>query len=202
MIESIEWLRLFILDHRSFEYIIIFFGAILGGDFALFIFGFLIGQDVLSTTSVIIFGFAGSLFPNLLWFFLGKTKIVSKFILFRHAETTTSIVTEAIDKLSRSNHFVALTIIKFIVGTPFILTMYVSKTNISFQKFIYYQSIAVLLSMLATLPVGFISGLGFVYVASVFNSIYATLGFVLLVAVIIVMIKLAIKKKFTGSVSA
>jgi membrane protein DedA with SNARE-associated domain len=199
MIESIEWLRIFILDHRSFEYIIIFFGAALGGEFSLFALGFLAGQDVLSTLSVIILGFAGTLFPNILWFFLGKTKAMSKLVLFRYADATTSMVTQAVDRMSKGNHFAALTIIKFIVGTPFILTMYVSKTDISFRRFILYESGVVLLSLLAVVPIGFVSGLGFIYIASIFNNLYAMVGFVLLVVVIIIMLKRWIKNKFTKS---
>lgn len=199
MIDSIEWLRIFILNHQSFEYVIIFFGAALGGEFSLFALGFLAGQNVLSVLPVIILGFAGALFPNIIWFFLGKTKTISKLVLSRYANTTTSMVTQAVDRMSKDNHFVALTIIKFIVGTPFILTMYVSKTNVGFKKFIYYESGAVILSLLVVLPISFVSGFGFTYLASIFDNFYMMIGFILLIGVIIIMIKSWIKNKFTKS---
>ena len=201
MLESVEWLHLFISNHGSFEYIIIFFGAALGGEVALFALGFLAAQGALSPFSVIILSFFGALFPNIVWFFLGKTDTISKIVLHRYANTTTSMITQAIDKMSKGSHFVALTIIKFTVGTPVLLTMYVSKTDISFRKFLLYQSIAVALSLLVVMPFGFASGYGFVYIASVFDNIYAALGFILFILIIIITMKSSIKKRFTKNIS-
>ena len=200
MIESIEWLHIFIIDHRSFEYLIIFFGAALGGEFALFALGFLAGQKVLSISSVTVLGFVGTLFPNILWFCLGKTNAISKLVLSKYANTTTSMIIQAVDRLSKDNHFVALTIIKFIVGTPFMLTTYVSKTNIGFKNYIFYESGAVALSLLAVVPLGFFSGLGFTYLASVFDNLYIMIGFILLIVVIIITTKIWIKNKFTKTI--
>ena len=42
MIDSIEWLRAFIMAHSSVEYLIVFAGAAFGGELALFTFGFLV----------------------------------------------------------------------------------------------------------------------------------------------------------------
>lgn len=200
MVESIEWLRMFIIDHRSFEYVIIFVGSVFGGEFALFTLGFLAAQNVVSIFSVVVLSFAGALFPNILWFLIGKTKTVSKVILSRYANATTLIVTQAVSKMSKENHFIALTIIKFIIGTPFLLIMYVNKTGLRFRQFLFYETPAVFLSMLVIIPIGFTSGLGFSYLARVFDNFYASIGLILLAVFIIIAVQLWIKKRFTQNI--
>ncbi len=197
MIESIEWLRVFILDHRSFEYIIILLGATIGGKLALFSLGFLAGQHVLSVFSVIVLGFAGVLLSNMFWFFVARTKIVNKIIASRYTDKTTSIITEALVKLSRNKYLVALTMIEFSVGTPIILTTYISKVAISFKRFVFYQSIVISFSLLIIIPFGFASGLGFTYLTSLFNNLYTTISFILIIIIIIVIIQTWLKNRIT-----
>ena len=50
--------------------------------------------------------------------------------------------------------------------------------------------------LLVVIPIGFISGLGFTYVAEVFHNLYAGAGFILLIILIIVVLQLWLKKIF------
>lgn len=197
MIESMEWLRIFILDHRSFEYIIVFIGTILGGKLALFTLGFLVGQGVLSILSVIVLGFAGLLVSNTFWFFLARTKIINKIIVSPYTNATTSTITQALVKLSRNKYFLALAMIEFSIGTPIILTTYVSKTGIRFKRFIFYQSIVISISLLLIIPLGFASGIGFTYLTPLFSNLYTTIGFILIIVLAVVVIQTWMKNKFT-----
>ncbi len=201
MNETIELLRLFIIEYKSYEYIIIFFGALLGGEIALFALGFLSSQGFLSIYPVIFLSFFGALIPNILWFLIGKTKTTSNILLHRYTSPTVSVLTESIEKMSRGNHFIAIIIIKFVVGTPFILTTYVHKTNIGFKKFIYYQMGAIALSMLVIMPLGFISGLGFIYLIQIFDNLYAALGFLLLLLITIMILKSLIQNSLTKNIN-
>jgi len=196
MAESIEWLRAFITNHNSLEYVIIFFGSLLGAEFALFIFGFLAAQNVVSIVPLALFGFLGTLAPNILWFLLGKTKTVNRIALNRHADTTTSMITQAVNKISKDNHFIAFIIIKFIIGTAFLLIMYVNKTAMKFRQFLYYETPAVLLSLFIMAGIGYLSGLGFTYLSELFNNLYVALGFILLIALLVAIAKSWIKKRF------
>src|SRR3989344_2245047 len=197
MTESIEWLRIFIINHRSFEYIIIFGGAMVGGEFALFALGFLAAQGILPVFSVVLLSFLASFPPNILLFLLGKSASVEKIISHRYANTTISIIGEAIIRVSRGNHFIGLIFTKFIVGTPVILTTYVHKTGLPFWLFIFYETPAIILSLLVLISIGYFSGLGFTYLADIFNNIYVAIGFILLIIVIIVAAQLWLKKRFT-----
>lgn len=199
MIHSIELLRIFIFDHRSLEYIIIFGGVVIGGEFALFILGFFVAQGILSVFPVVFLSFFASFLPNILWFLLAKTTTVEKIILHRYANATVSIITEAIKRASRGNHFIGLIFAKFLIGTPFVLTMYVNKTRLRFWNFLVYETPAIILSLLIVISIGFLSGLGFTYFADIFNNLYVAVGFLLLVIIIIIMIQLWFKKKFTNA---
>jgi len=199
MTEFLESLRLLIQDHRSLEYSIIFLGTVFGGELALFSLGFLVAQGVVSTLPAVIVGFIGSFFPNILWFWLGKTNMAEKIVTHRYAHTTASSITEAVQLASKNNHLMAIIIAKFMVGTPVILTLYVSKTKLRFKEFMGYQSIALLLSLLFLIPIGFLSGLGFTYFSRILENIYASIGFFLLIIIVIIMIQTWIKKKFAKS---
>ncbi len=202
MIESIEWLRLLIQDHRSFEYSIIFFGAVFGGEVALFTLGFLAAQDVVSIFPVVILSFVASFLPNILWFWLGRTRVAEKIVTYRYAHATGSSINEAVRLASKNNHLMAIIIAKFMVGTPVILMLYINKTKLGFKKFMGYQAIALFLSLLFLIPVGFLSGLGFTYFSRVLENVYASIGFFLLMAIVIIMIQSWIKKKFAKSLGS
>lgn len=202
MIEPIEWLRIFIDNHKSFEYIIIFFGAALGGEFALFTLGFLAAQNVVATLPLVVLGFLGAFFPNIFWFLFGRTATAERIISHRYANTAISTVTEAVRRASKGNHLTALIITKFLIGTPLILIMYVSKTKLEFKKFIYYEAVAIFLSLLVIVPIGFTSGLGFAYLSEVFQNLYAIAGFILLTIILVIMVQLWIEKRFTQNLSS
>lgn len=197
MIDSIEWLRVFIANYPSFEYIIIFLGTVLGGELALFALGFLAAQDVVSMLPIVLLSYVGAFLPNALWFFLGGTNSVSKISSHRYSESTISAIVEAVVRMSRGSHLIALIIIKFLVGTPVLLVMYTNKTKLSVKQFFCYQSIATLLSILVIMPTGYIAGYGFSYVTEVFQNLYSAIGFILLVLLIIVAFQIWFEKLFT-----
>ena len=58
-------------------------------------------------------------------------------------------------------------------------------------------STAIILSLLVLISIGYFSGLGFTYLADIFNNIYVAIGFILLIIVIIVAAQLWLKKRFT-----
>lgn len=198
MMNSIELLRLLIVEHQSLQYLIVFIGTVFGGEFALFALGFFIAQGILPVLPSLILGFLGAFTPNILWFLLSKTDITSKIMTHRRADSTVSIITEAVTKISGGNHFIALALIKFLIGTPILLTMYINKTSIRFINFLYYETPAILLSLLVIIPIGFFSGLGFFYLADVFNNFYVAIGFILIIIVVITILQIRLKVKFVN----
>ena len=197
MVESIEWLRLLIVDHRSLEYIIIFFGAGFRGEVAIIAFGFLAAQGVFPLHLLFVVSFFGTLSSDLLYFSIGRTKIAGKFFSHRFTNSTINLITEAVRKVSRGSHFVALLLANFMIASRIILIMYVSKTDIKFGRFIYYESISLILWLLVITAIGFFSGIGFTYYSNILENIYAGIGYILLMFILIIIFQLWIKRIFT-----
>lgn len=197
MTELVSSIDKFFLAYPSLEYLVIFLAATLGGELALFTLGFLVSQGVASVIPVSIFAFLGAFTPNVLWYLLGKTTLVNTIIGNRYTDNTVSVVIEAIKRMSRGNHFWALAIIKFLVGTPVFLVMYANKTKFSFLRFLYYQSFGIFLSFFVLFSIGFISGLGFIYITEVSKNIYGAVGFILLIIILYTTAQIQFEKKFT-----
>lgn len=197
MLDSVEWLRVFIFDHRSIEYIFIFLATGFGGEFFLFALAFLAAQDVISFVPFVVLSFFGTFFSNTIWFLFGKTKIIDRIISHRYANTAISMLVEAISRVSKGNHSMAFIMVKFFFGTPTLLILYLNKTKLNFKQFAYHETIAVFLSLLIYISLGYMTGFGFDYLADISNNLYVAIGFILLVLIILVMVQIWLERTFT-----
>jgi membrane protein DedA with SNARE-associated domain len=175
-------------------------GATVGGDLALFALGFLVAKKVLALAPIIILIFIGAFLPNLVWFLLGNSKLFNKISSHRYFNTTFLAIFEAVERVSRGSHTIAFIIMKFMIGTQFLLIIYVNKMALSLKQFFYYQFIATFLSVLVLMTMGYYSGRWFSELQEIFSNLYAAIGFVLLVVVGIVMFQLWLEKKLAEKV--
>ncbi len=196
MIESIELLRILILDYPLLQYPLLFFGPMFGGEVVIIAFAFLSAQGVLSLFLIAILSFLAVFLMDAVWFFLGRSAVAKWIISHRHVSPTAVIIFESVRRVSRGNHFIALVIAKLMPGTRILMIMYMSKSDIVFKKFALYNTAAILIWLLIIIPIGFISGTGFTYLAGIFKHLYVSVGFVFLVVIIIIAIHLWIKKQF------
>lgn len=197
MIELIDLLRQFFFDYTLFQYLVIFLGAAFGGEFAIISLAFLSAQEVFPLYLFLIIGFFGTLSSDILWFFLGKTKTAGKIIDHRYASNTIAVIMEAIHFVSRGRHLLAFIFAKFLIGTRIVVILYVSKTNMAFKKFIQNDIIAIAIWLTILTSIGFLSGLGFVYISRILKNIYAGIGFVILIILLIVALQIWLKRFFT-----
>jgi membrane protein DedA with SNARE-associated domain len=200
MIDSAEWVKEVIVNYPTLQYLFIVMFTAVGGELALLVLGFLAGSHIVSITPAVALSFVGAFLPNLIWFGLGGTPIVGRFSSRRRTDSTFSIITEAVQRVSRGSHLAALIIIKFLIGTPVLLVMYTQKTGLTLRNFFLYQSVATLLSILVIMPVGYISARGFSYLSNIFENLYAAIGFILLVIVLIVIFQVWLEKRFTDKI--
>jgi len=194
---SVEWFSAFIYSYPLLKYIIIFLGAGFGGELAIISLSFLAAQNIFPLASFFIIGFFGTLSADTIWFLLGKTRTAGKIIDHRYATYTISVIMEAIRKISQGNHLLAFIFAKFLVGTRIVVILYVSKTNIAFKSFIFNDMVAILIWLTTLTSIGFLSGLGFAYISKILKSVYAGIGFVVLILLVIVMAQIWLKKFFT-----
>ncbi len=199
MIESIEWLRILIFDYPSLQYFVLFFGPLIGGEFVIIALAFLSAQGVVPLLLLAILSFLAVFFSDSAWFILGRTAVAKRIISHRHTSPAIAVIFEALRRASRGNHLVALVLAKLMPGTRILMIMYMSKSDLVFSKFALYNAVAIFLWLLVVIPIGFISGAGFTYLAEVFKNVYVSVGFVFLVVIIIIGIHLWIKKQFIRS---
>lgn len=196
MIESISWLRELILNHTAFQYLIIFLGAAFGGELGIITLSFLAAQNIFPLAPYLFVGFLGILFSDSLYFFLGKTNIVRKIIDHRYASHTIEAIIEAINQISRKRHVLAFILAKFVIGTRAVIIMYVSKVGLSWGGFMRHNILAIIIWFSLMHIIGYLSGLGFAYFSKILENIYAAVGFVLLVLVILFILQIRLKKVF------
>ncbi|MBI5139675.1 hypothetical protein HZA26_03650 [Candidatus Nomurabacteria bacterium] len=197
MIESTLWLRELIVNYPAFQYLLIFFGTALGGEAMLIGFSFLSAQGVLSPSALVIFGSLGTYLSDIALFLLSRTRILHNIISHRYANKTASLIVEALLRIGKGKHLLALVIAKFLIGTRVVLVLYGDRTDIEFKKFALYNSVATIVWILVVGAIGFLLGLGFTYLSEVFKNIYAGIGLVLLFLLLAFMVEMWVKKKFT-----
>jgi len=198
MVESTLWIKEIILNYPALQYLLIFFGTAVGGDFMLIGLAFLCAQGFLGMPALLFFSFTGTFFSDILLFLLARTTLLHNIISHRYAHKTTSLVVASLLRVGRGNHLMALTIAKFLVGTRLVIMMYADKTDIHFKKFLQYNACANLIWILAVVPIGLLLGLGYTYFSDIFKNIYAGIGIVFLLLVLLVMGEMWLEKKFTS----
>ncbi len=159
--------------------------------------GFLLAQGMFSLMPLFAVSFFGTMSSDILYFLLGRTNIVNKFFTHRFANNTINLITEAVHRISRGSHFIALFLANFMLASRIIIIMYVSKTDLTLKRFIAYESVSLVMWLFAVLGIGYISGIGYTYLSDLLENIYAGIGFLLLVIIALMMVQLWLKKKFT-----
>lgn len=197
MVLSVEWFSAFIYSYPFLKYIVIFLGAGFGGELAVVSLSFLAAQGLFPLPLFFGISFLGTLFSDSLWFFLGRTRLAEKIVDHRYATNTIVVIFEAIKKISRGNHLFAFIFAKFLVGTRIVVIFYVSKTKIAFKKFLQNDLPAIIIWLFVLGLIGYLSGLGFNYISGILKNVYAGIGFVVLILVVIAVLQIWMKKIFT-----
>ncbi len=193
--EHFEWLREFIVNYPSLQFLAIFLGAAGGGEIALVTLSFLAAQKVISLPALVFFSALGTFCSDSIWFLLGRTSGVRKIIAHRYATPTMEVITQALKRISRGNNLVMLIFAKFLIGTRVVTLFFISTIYEKYSKFAEHNIVSIVVWLSVVIPVGYLSGLGFTYIASVLQNIYAALGFALLVILVIIMLQTWLQKK-------
>ena len=161
---------------------------------------FLLAQGLFSFYPFFIVSFMGTFSSDILWFLMGRTKVVENFMNHHYTNSTVSTIIEAVHKISRGSSFVALFLANFMLASRIILIMYVSRKNLDFIKFLYYEAIAVFFWLIAVISIGYFSGIGYTHISNILENTYAGIGFILLVFLVFISVQIWLKKRFTGEV--
>lgn len=193
--EQLVWLREFILDYPSLQFLSVFIGAALGGEIALVTLSFLSAQNIISIPALVIFSALGAFASDSLWFFVGKTSGIRKVVNHKYATPAMDAIAQALKKVSRGNNLAMLIFAKFLIGTRVVTLFFISSVyDNNYRQFAKQNIIAILVWLSVVIPVGYLSGLGFTYIAEVMQNIYAGIGFIFLVILVIITLQIWLKR--------
>ncbi|PIR68247.1 hypothetical protein COU49_02120 [Candidatus Nomurabacteria bacterium CG10_big_fil_rev_8_21_14_0_10_35_16] len=197
MVDSIDWLQTFIVNYPALQYIVIFLGAGFGGEAGVIILAFLSAQKIFPFFPFFLVSFLAMIVTDTFWFLLGRTKTVNKALDHRYATYTVFVIAQAVHKMSRGSNLFALILIKFIIGTRVVLIFYFSRAGMTLKYFLTHNFIAIFIWLVVVIPIGFFAGLGFTYISNILENIYAGIGFLLLIALLIIVAQIYLKKFIT-----
>ena len=188
--EIIDILMLFIKEYPS---LVSFISAILSEEILLFI-AILSGRGILPFYQVFIFGILGVTFIDLIFFYIGRSRLMNPFVKFFNLE-------ESINQIQSKKRIFALFLSKFIYVTRMASIFYLGIHKMSYKKFFIYNFLSVILWAIIMLPIGFLAGKGFnIFLKAVkgFERLSTTILItIILVFIINLIVKKIIKTKMT-----
>ena len=104
-------------------------------------------------------------------------------------------IAEVIEFIFKKQHFIALTVVKFLYGTRVITIMYLSKERMRLWRFIVYDTFATLLWVLGVGIVGYFVGLGYVWVKTIFKNTTIILTIIVFFFILFYLLQQKINKK-------
>ncbi len=168
-------------------------GAFFGGDGIILFLSSLSGQGVINFWTIILFCSLGTIFSDVMWFFIGRTQLTEKVISIKQFNRGYSKIERILTKYGRSD-FLLLLVVKFIYGIRIITIVYFSRERKSFFRFLSYNSIAVLAITVFISFLGWMAGRGIRFYVDIYENFRTAIKIIVIVLVIFLILKSVIKK--------
>ena len=168
-------------------------GAFFGGDGIILFLSSLSGQGVINFWTIILFCSLGTIASDVMWFFIGRTRLADKVISHKQFNRGYSKIERILAKYGRSD-FLLLLIVKFIYGIRIITIVYFSRERKSFPRFVNYNSIAVLVITVFVSFLGWMAGKGIRSYVDIYENFRTAIKIIVLILVLFFILKSVIKK--------
>jgi len=176
----LETLAVQVASNVSLFFILGVIGTALWGDGALIFFTAFSVNYGISLWIIFFAAYIGTMIGDSLWFLIG-IKLAKKIEKNKKMHKGYEKIAFIIDKLFKHNHLLALTVVKYLYGTRVITIFYLAKEKIGYKKFIYYDFISTLFWVLGIGLIGYLVGLGFVWIQTAFKNIQLTILAVIII---------------------
>jgi len=185
-----------ILVNPFFFFALSFIAISLWGDASMILLSILAFNLSIPFWILILGAYLGAQLGDSLWFLLGK-KILPKIEKHNFWGGHYKKLFHAISKVAHKNILITLSIVKFLYGTRVLTLIYFShkKHKLSFARFVYYNSIALVLWVGFMATIGWLVALGFNFVLNTVKSIELALTLLLLFFILFNIIQRQINKK-------
>jgi membrane protein DedA with SNARE-associated domain len=158
--------------------LLIYIGAILGGEEIILTFAFLAAQGLWSVETAFIYCYLGTMTSDIGWFLLGRHTL-GRMNFFQRFLSRYERIKHFLKKIS-NRPFILLFITKFIYGTRIFTIMYVGMEGLSLLKFIGYNIFVVGAWLPIVIGIGWLTGKGVSQVANVYENTGLAIGAILL----------------------
>jgi len=173
--------------------LLIFIGAVIGGEEVILTFAFLAAQKLWSVETAFIYCYLGTLASDIGWFLLGKHTL-HRMGFFQRFLGRYERIKHFLKKIS-NRPFILLLITKFIYGTRIFTIMYVGMEGLSLIKFIGYNVFVILAWLPIVVGLGWLAGKGVSQVANVYEHTWLVFGIILLFIICTVWARKIFSKK-------
>lgn len=191
----IHWLTLLVVQNPFF---VSFLSGVLSEELLIFV-AALAGRGLLQIWIVFLFGIFGILTIDTIWFVLGKSRLI-RYLKDHKMFSDKGETMGKIHHLAKKHQIVSLFVTKFIYGTRVITIIYHSAKEMPYRKFIFYDSLSVIIWALIMVTIGWLAGRGFTQILGVARGIERILAIILVVVVVLyVTHKLATKYLLSSS---
>ena len=179
------------------QILVVFVGMMFFGDTFLLAVSYLSGQGVLSPWTILWAGFLGTMFADLIWFYIGhltNTTLSRFFDKYRHRMEH---VLGLMEKLVGKRPFVYLILAKFLYGTRILIIIYVALRKMPVKTFILFDAVGTVLLHTVLIGMGWLAGRGIAEIA-IFSKIQYSIAFLVLFVLVIKFVAKVTSSKLTG----
>jgi membrane protein DedA with SNARE-associated domain len=152
----------FAKHYAAFAFPVAVVAPLIGGEAAILALAFIAGQGAFSLWVIILGSTLGMILTDMFWFFAPRTawgvKLKER---GRDKSETFRQLESKVQELSHHNDVLILLISKILIGTRILILLYLSMRQISFRRFVAYDSVATFVWGILLGYIGWFAGLGY-----------------------------------------
>lgn len=184
---------------NSFGWLVSYFAPFVGGENAVLIMSFLSAQGILPWGVVVLFSFLAMITLDSIWFFIVKSKIVTRIRKSEKISKYNRMLEARLEKITNKQDILILLLSKILIGTRILIIIYLSLNKISYKKFMLYNIPATFIWACALGAMGWFAGKGYYNLAVAQNNLILAgvilLGTILSISLISYLFKKWLLKK-------
>jgi len=185
----LEVLESFIMSFIAHPILVTFIGTLIAGESVILTLSFLSASGLFPFWIIFVFAILGEFVSDLIWYALGRIKIIHKFHNSKKFSLTYQKVDEFIMKLSKESIFRAILYSKFAYGTRTFVLIYLGLKKADLKQVVFSLAVISFLFVLIVSSIGYFAGKGFVKLLDIFEDVKLAITFVIVVIIILFILK-------------
>ena len=178
---------------ESYAPLVCLVGAYFGGDALIIFISSLSGQGLVGYWTIVLFCSLGTTSADVMWYFLGRTRLASKIISSRQLAAGYAKIERIFSKYGR-NDFLLLLIVKFVYGIRVITIVYFSRERRRLGRFLAFDSFAVVVITIFVTTLGWLAGKGISTYVNIYEDFRDVVKIIVIVLVAFFILRALVNK--------